>query len=116
RASVSARVRGGARGSDQPPRRGRADHAVRLELLLRLVSLLVTAEEALGPLAGGVAGPGGVLVAAGSGPLVDLFLALGEGLVRLVAEPLFVHVYHLLHARLPQTAPPGNRNAVTGRD
>jgi hypothetical protein len=89
---------------------------VQLELLLRLVSLLVTASEALAPLADRVGRLVGLLVEAATGPLVDLFLALGEGLVRLVAEPLRVHVDHLLRARLPQTARPGNRNAVAGRD
>ena len=59
------------------------------ELLLRLVCLLV-AEDAFPALPNLVGCPVRLLVEAATGPLVDLFLALGERLVRSVAEPFRV--------------------------
>jgi hypothetical protein len=60
------------------------------ELLLRLVCLLV-GEDAFPALPNLVGYPVSLLVEAATGPLVDLFLALGKRLVRSVAEPFRVH-------------------------
>jgi hypothetical protein len=69
------------------------------ELGLRLVGLL--AAEALGAFPDLLGRGVGLLVEAASGPLVDLFLALGQGLAGLVAEPLhsffFLYLLRLLN-------------------
>jgi hypothetical protein len=57
---------------------------------LRLVCLLV-AEDAFPALPNLVGCPVSLLIEAATGPLVDLFLTLGERLVRPVAEPFRVH-------------------------
>ena len=45
-----------------------------------------------------------------TGPLVNLFLTLGQGVVRLVAEPLHVHSTTSSAGSLLHTPEPGNRN------
>ncbi len=62
----------------------------RPRLLLRLVRLLV-AQDTLTALPNLIGRPVGLLVSTATGPLVNLFLTPGQGVVRLVAEPLLVN-------------------------
>src|SRR4029450_10684577 len=84
------------------------------ELLLRLVCLLVA--EALGALPSLTGSAVGLLVEAATGPLVDLFLTLGEGLVRLVAESLHVHADHLLRRSKPPSNGRAGQHIARGRN
>jgi glyoxalase superfamily protein len=100
-----------------PARAGGRRVGLSISLLLRLVFLLV-AEDALAALPDLVGRPVSLLVEATAGPLVNLFLTLGEGVVRLVAEPLHVHtgtsfpeVFRIPRTRQPQQR--GDENSET---
>src|SRR4029450_8316825 len=72
----------------------------------------MVAENPLAALPDLVSRPVRLLVEATTSPLVNLFLTLGEGIVRLVVEPLHVHTDHLFGRKPPHYPALGNCNLM----